>query len=85
MVERERVDQIVVTMGKRGGTLPVKLLLHLKSRGVLIRDGADVYETLTGKVPLNSLRLSWLLSQAVFEFRAPCFCTSVRRSSAAGT
>ncbi len=61
VVQRERVDQIVIAMGERRGRLPVELLLRLKSQGVLIRDGADVYETLTGKVPLDSLRLSWLL------------------------
>jgi sugar transferase (PEP-CTERM system associated) len=61
VVEGERVDQIVITMGERRGSLPVELLLRLKSRGVLIRDGAEMYETLTGKVPLESLRLSWLL------------------------
>jgi sugar transferase (PEP-CTERM system associated) len=71
VVERERVDQIVITMGERRGTLPVELLLHLKGRGVLIRDGADVYETLTGKVPLNSLRLSWLLFSGGFRVSRP--------------
>ena len=61
IVERERVDQIVITMGERRGVLPVELLLRLKGWGILIRDGAEMYETLTGKVPLESLRLSWLL------------------------
>jgi exopolysaccharide biosynthesis polyprenyl glycosylphosphotransferase len=28
---------------------------------VLIQDGTDVYEAVTGKVPIESLRLSWLL------------------------
>ncbi|HYT20068.1 MAG TPA: exopolysaccharide biosynthesis polyprenyl glycosylphosphotransferase, partial [Candidatus Polarisedimenticolia bacterium] len=37
------------------------LLLSLKSRGVLIQDGTDVYEAMTGKVPIESLRLGWLL------------------------
>jgi sugar transferase (PEP-CTERM system associated) len=61
LVERERVSQIIVAMDERRGRLPVDLLLRLKTHGVLVQDGSDVYESLTGKVPLNSLRLSWLL------------------------
>ena len=56
-----RADRIVITMGDRRGTLPVERLLSLKSRGVLIQDGTDVYEAITGKVPVESLRLGWLL------------------------
>ncbi len=61
VVERERAEQVIVSMGERRGRLPVDALLRLKSRGVLVQDGSDIYETLTGKVPLDSLRLSWLL------------------------
>jgi len=60
-VESQRVNRVIVAMGDRRGRLPVRLLLTLKSRGVLIQDGADVYEAVTGKVPIESLRLSWLL------------------------
>jgi sugar transferase (PEP-CTERM system associated) len=71
VAERERADQIVITLGERRGTLPVELLLRLKSRGVLIRDGAEVYETLTGKVCVGSLRLSWLLFSSGFRVSRP--------------
>jgi sugar transferase (PEP-CTERM system associated) len=60
-VKVHRVNRIVVAMGDRRGKLPVELLLSLKSRGVLIQDGTDVYEAITGKVPIESLRLGWLL------------------------
>jgi sugar transferase (PEP-CTERM system associated) len=60
-VESQRVSRVIVAMGDRRGKLPVRLLLALKSRGVLIQDGTDVYEAVTGKVPIESLRLSWLL------------------------
>jgi exopolysaccharide biosynthesis polyprenyl glycosylphosphotransferase len=33
----------------------------LKNRGVQVQDGNDVYESITGKVPIESIRLSWLL------------------------
>jgi sugar transferase (PEP-CTERM system associated) len=61
VVKVHRVNRIVVAMGDRRGKLPVELLLSLKSRGVLIQDGTDVYEAITGKVPIESLRLGWLL------------------------
>src|SRR4029077_1477636 len=39
----------------------VELLLSLKNHGVQVQDGNDVYESITGKVPIESIRLSWLL------------------------
>jgi exopolysaccharide biosynthesis polyprenyl glycosylphosphotransferase len=54
-------DRIIVALGDRRGKLPVEALLHLKSNGVRVQDGSEVYETVTGKVPLESLHLSWLL------------------------
>ena len=61
LVKVHRVNRIIVAMRDRRGKLPVELLLSLKSRGVLIQDGPDVYEAITGKVPIESLRLGWLL------------------------
>ncbi|MGB8474861.1 MAG: TIGR03013 family XrtA/PEP-CTERM system glycosyltransferase [Candidatus Acidiferrum sp.] len=55
------LDRIVVAMEERRGKLPVDLLLSLKNRGVLVQDGNDVYESITGKVPIESIRVSWLL------------------------
>jgi sugar transferase (PEP-CTERM system associated) len=48
-------------MEERRGKLPVDLLLSLKNRGVQVQDGNDVYESITGEVPIESIRLSWLL------------------------
>jgi sugar transferase (PEP-CTERM system associated) len=61
VVKVNRVSRIVVAMGDRRGKMPVELLLSLKSQGVLIQDGTDAYEAITGKVPIESLRLGWLL------------------------
>ena len=55
------IDRIVVAMEERRGKLPVNLLLAMKNRGVQVQDGTDVYESITGKVPIESMRLSWLL------------------------
>jgi sugar transferase (PEP-CTERM system associated) len=61
VIQREDISRVIISMGDRRGQLPVERLLHLKTKGVVIQDGADVYERLTGKVPVRSLRLSWLL------------------------
>lgn len=60
-IKRLRANRIVVAMADRRGKLPVDLLLALKCRGLLVQDGVDVYEAITGKVPIESIRLGWLL------------------------
>jgi sugar transferase (PEP-CTERM system associated) len=66
-VKSQRVNRIIVTMSDRRGRLPVKLLLLLKSRGVLVQDGTAVYEAVTGKVPIESLQLDSLLFSSGFQ------------------
>jgi lipopolysaccharide/colanic/teichoic acid biosynthesis glycosyltransferase len=56
-------------MGDRRGKLQVEELLRLKARGVYIQDGPEYYESVTGKIPLESLRLSWLLFSPGFHVR----------------
>jgi sugar transferase (PEP-CTERM system associated) len=69
-IRSQRVDRIIVATGDRKGKLPVEQLLAAKSRGVLIQDATEVYEAITGKVPLESLRLGWLLFSPSFsDFR----------------
>jgi sugar transferase (PEP-CTERM system associated) len=68
---REGVHRIIVTMGDRRGKLPVGELLKLKAGGIQIQDGPEYYETVTGKIPLEALRLSWLLFSPGFHVRAP--------------
>ena len=60
-VKSLRATRIVVAMGDRRGKLPVDVLLSLKCRGLQIQDGVEVYEAITGKVPIESIRLGWLL------------------------
>jgi sugar transferase (PEP-CTERM system associated) len=61
LMEREHVRRVILTMADRRGRLPVQMLLNLKGQGLVVEDGADVYEAVTGKVSLDSLRPSWLL------------------------
>jgi sugar transferase (PEP-CTERM system associated) len=61
LAELERANRIVLVMGEHQEKFPVAQLLRLKNRGVVVQDGADLYETVTGKVPYESLRFEWLL------------------------
>ena len=61
VVARTPVQRIIVTMGDRRSKLPVDDLLALKTSGVMIQEGSDFYEVTTGKLPIDSLRLSWLI------------------------
>ena len=70
-VESYRASRIIVAMGERRGRLPVEPLLQLKASGIQVQDGAEVYEAITGKVPLESLRLSWLLFSPSFYVSRP--------------
>ena len=70
IVEQRNARRVVITMGDRRGKLRVDQLLKLKTRGVYIQDGPEYYESITGKIPLDSLRLSWLLFSPGFHVRA---------------
>ncbi|MGA2689184.1 MAG: sugar transferase [Candidatus Korobacteraceae bacterium] len=70
VVEQRNVRRVVVTMGDRRGKLRVDQLLKLKTRGVYIQDGPEYYESITGKIPLESVRLSWLIFSPGFHVRA---------------
>jgi sugar transferase (PEP-CTERM system associated) len=61
VVEKTPVQRIIVTMGDRRSRLPLDDLLALKTSGVAIQEGSDFYEVTTGKLPIDSLRLSWLI------------------------
>jgi sugar transferase (PEP-CTERM system associated) len=65
-MERMGVGRIIVALTERRGELPVGLLLSLKSRGVRVQDGVELYERITGKIPVESLRISSLLFSAGF-------------------
>ncbi len=61
LIQTYEPQRIIVALGEQRGTLPVAALLQLKNDGVQIQDGREVYEAITGKVPLESMELSWLL------------------------
>lgn len=67
VVHRDHIGRVILTLGDRRGHLPVEELLKLKAGGVIIDDASDIYEAITGRVPLESLRPSWLLLSPGFQ------------------
>jgi sugar transferase (PEP-CTERM system associated) len=65
-INLQRINRIIITLDDRRGRLPVELLLAMKSRGVIIQDGTEFYEQVTGKIPIESLRLGTLLFSSGF-------------------
>jgi sugar transferase (PEP-CTERM system associated) len=61
VVTQRHVQRIIIAVGDRRGRLPVEQLLSIKKNGVEVIEGQDLYESVTGKISLNSLRLGWLL------------------------
>ena len=55
------VDRIIVTMGDRRGTMPVRELLELRLRGIKVEDAAGLIEKITGKIEIGGLLPSWLI------------------------
>jgi len=61
VVRQNRISRIVVALDDRRGCLPLDALLKLKGEGIVVEDGIDFYEAITGRVPLDSLKMSWLV------------------------
>ena len=67
LVQQRRIRRVILAMNERRGRMPLEILLQLKARGVIIHDGSDLYEALTGKVALHPSRLTWLLLSPGFQ------------------
>ena len=66
IVKTHRVNHIIVGLNDNRGKLPVKDLLDFKTRGVAIEDATAFYERITGKIPVENLKPSWLIFNSGF-------------------
>lgn len=67
IIQSKAVRHVVIAMSDQRGKLPTDELLSIKAQYAQVQDGAEVYEKLTGKLPIESLRLSWLLFSPGFQ------------------
>jgi exopolysaccharide biosynthesis polyprenyl glycosylphosphotransferase len=78
IVEKVRPDRIIVAITERRRKLPVLQLLLSRVRGILVEDGLEVYERLTGKLAIESLTASSLVFSK--EFKQSWFHQAVGRA-----
>jgi len=64
------IDRVVVAMEDRRGAMPVRELLDLRLRGIVIEDATDLIERLSGKLPLEGLNPSSLIFTHGFNVKA---------------
>lgn len=61
-ISRLRVQEVIVAVhDQRGASLPVAQLLNCRVRGILVTDLSGFFERVTGEVPVDSLKASWLI------------------------
>jgi exopolysaccharide biosynthesis polyprenyl glycosylphosphotransferase len=62
LIEELRPDRIVVALADRRGRLPMRELLDATVDGVVVEEGVDCYERLTGKIAIEALTPSGLIA-----------------------
>jgi sugar transferase (PEP-CTERM system associated) len=67
---KPNVDRIIVAMENRRGSMPVRELLDLRLRGVVIEDASILMERLLGRLPLDGLNPSSLIFTHGFNVKA---------------
>ncbi len=68
--EGHRIDRVIVAMENRRGAMPVRELLDLRLRGVIIEDASVLMERLLGRLPLDGLNPSALIFTHGFNVKA---------------
>jgi exopolysaccharide biosynthesis polyprenyl glycosylphosphotransferase len=77
IVAEVKPDRIVVALLERRARLPLRHLLRARLEGIIVTDGVDLYEDLTGKLAIESLTPSSLIFSR--DFREARFRTFIGR------
>jgi sugar transferase (PEP-CTERM system associated) len=64
------IDRVIVAMEDRRNSMPVRELLELRLRGVVVEDAGAVMERLLGRLPLDGLNPSSLIFTYGFNVKA---------------
>jgi sugar transferase (PEP-CTERM system associated) len=65
-----KLDRVIVAMEDRRGSMPIRELLELRLRGVVVEDSSNLFERLLGRLPLDGLTPSVLIFTDGFKVRA---------------
>jgi exopolysaccharide biosynthesis polyprenyl glycosylphosphotransferase len=66
IIEELKPHRIIVALTERRGRLPMRHLLEAEARGVLVEDGLQTYEHVTGKLAIEALTPSFLIFSGAF-------------------
>lgn len=80
IIEGAHPNRIIVALDERQ-RLPVRQLFEAQGRGIIVEDGIEVYERLTGKLAIESFTPARLLFCKNFNFNPSRFQTLSRRLS----
>ncbi|MCA8974628.1 MAG: YraN family protein [Planctomycetes bacterium] len=61
LCQREGISRVVVALRERRGRLPVETLLACRTDGIMIEERESMFERLTGKLAVESMRPSYLI------------------------
>jgi len=67
LARRLAIDEIVVAFEERRGSLPTEELLRCRLEGVRVEESESFYERLTGKIPAEAMRPSYLIFNPGFD------------------
>jgi len=73
LVSQHGVNHIIVGLSDSRKKLPIENLLDFKTQGMLIETVEDFYERVTGKIPVENLRPSWLVFNSGFNISNDVF------------
>jgi len=79
IVDSHRPGLIVLTKAEANGENLFKHLLQCKLQGIEIYDMPTLYEELTGKVPIQHIRDSWLVYGAMRGTRKSMYAVKIKR------
>lgn len=78
IVEKEKINRVILSLRERRGFTPIRELLDLKFAGISVEDAHIVHERIAGRISLADLSPSWLiLSEG---FRKSGFLLAFKRS-----
>jgi len=70
LARRLAIDLIVVAFEERRGSLPTDELLQCRLDGVIVEEAESFFERLTGKIPAEAMRPSYLIYNRGFDMHA---------------
>lgn len=66
LVQKEKVDRIIVALDDRRGKFPETQLLACKMKGIEVEDGVKFFENLTGRLQVENMTPSFLIYSGGF-------------------